>query len=329
MLLRRTITFTSTAKSHIFQAVCNCSSKTSTILDKKKEEIPSDLQDNGRSNSVSYFHGFHLSPLFTCDRPRSNDFHIEVVDLDTWQVSSGLAQAWQESGSLFTKLSDQPVNTSQSTKTDPDFDEIETMRIRGDLFYKLDRDSKEFEEYNVNFRRKKMTKNKDDQKGSQKRENPDNKLASRVETFKNLVNDKYSASTSKVKKLRTPTFNQLTGPYHEPFCLDIYVSKSSVRACIVHRATSKVVAVAHSISKDMKFDLSSTKDSTACAVVGGVLAQRALADDIYDVVYTPRKGEKLEGKLQIVVQSVIDSGINVKIKLKKQRPKKAGYSFTA
>ncbi|KVI01688.1 Ribosomal protein L18/L5 [Cynara cardunculus var. scolymus] len=102
-------------------------------------------------------------------------------------------------------------------------------------------------------------------------------------------------------------------PYHEPFCLDIYISKASIRACIVHRATSKVVAVAHSISKDMKFDLGSTRNAAACAAVGKVLAQRALADDIHNVVYTPRKGEKLEGKLQIVLQFVINDGVRVKL----------------
>lgn len=122
------------------------------------------------------------------------------------------------------------------------------------------------------------------------------------------------------KKIRTPTYNQLTDPYHLPFCLDIYLSKSSVRACIVHRVTSKVVAVAHSISKDMKHDLASTRDSTACAAVGRVLAQRAIADDIHNVVYTPRKGDKLEGKLQIVLQSIIDNGIDVKVKIKQRRP---------
>ena len=74
--------------------------------------------------------------------------------------------------------------------------------------------------------------------------------------------------------------------------------------------------MAHSISKDMKFDLASTKNKTTCAAVGAILAQRALADDIHDVIYTPRKGEKLEGKLHIVLKSIIGNGINVKVKIK-------------
>ncbi|KAI8004592.1 hypothetical protein LOK49_LG08G02966 [Camellia lanceoleosa] len=122
------------------------------------------------------------------------------------------------------------------------------------------------------------------------------------------------------KKVRTPTFNQLTaltmnrllGYLHiERVCPGLYYS----------RATSKVVAVAHSISKDMKFDLASTRNATACAAVGEVLAQRALADDIHNAVYTPRKGEKLEGKLQIVLQAIIDNGVNVKVKIKQKKRK--------
>lgn len=122
-----------------------------------------------------------------------------------------------------------------------------------------------------------------------------------------------------VKRVRTPTYNQTTDPYHQPFCLDIHITKASVRACVVHRVTSRVVVVAHSISKDMKFDLKSRKDSRACAAVGAALAQRAMADDIHNVVYTPRKGEKIEDKLLVVLQAIVDRGINVKVKLKKRR----------
>lgn len=38
------------------------------------------------------------------------------------------------------------------------------------------------------------------------------------------------------KKVGTPTFNQLTAPYSETFCLDIFISTASVHACIIHRA---------------------------------------------------------------------------------------------
>lgn len=229
-------------------------------------------------------------------------------------------------------------NGSPISEDDQDFDDIDNMRIRGNLFYKIDRGSKEFEEYAYDFHRKKGPKNNDDHRESKNKESlhkkDDPKESKRLEKsnvrlLKDVKNGSVRNIPDKVevcsaeKKVRTPTFNQLTGPYHEPFCLDIYISKASVRACIIHRASSKVVAVAHSISKDMKIDLGSTRNASACAAVGLILAQRALDDDIHDVIYTPRKGDKLEGKLQIVLESIIDNGVNVKVKLKQRRPKKA------
>ncbi|KAJ6768984.1 hypothetical protein OIU74_022618 [Salix koriyanagi] len=247
--------------------------------------------------------------------PHLDGYNIELVDDDAWRVSSGLVHAWrgldsEKEAKPVIEAFDEQFDDVESLHGNPDLDEIDNMRIRGNLYYKLDRDSKEFEEYSFDFHRKNSWRRKDDPKGNEKKES--SKKNDNIIWIVLVV--------LRGKKIRTPTFNQLTGPYHEPFCLDIYISKASVRACVIHRVTSKVVAVAHSISKDFKFDLASTKNAAACAAVGGILAQRALADDIHDVVYTPRKGERLEGKLQIVLQAIIDNGINVKVKLKQRNP---------
>lgn len=122
-----------------------------------------------------------------------------------------------------------------------------------------------------------------------------------------------------VKRDRVPTFNQMTDLYHHPFCLDIHVSKGSVRACFVHRVTSRVVSVAHSISKDMKFDLSSRKGIKACVAVGALLVKRAIEDDIHNAIYTPTKGDKIEGKIEVVLRGIIENGVDVKVKLKQRR----------
>ncbi|KAI5015491.1 hypothetical protein ZWY2020_056881 [Hordeum vulgare] len=115
-----------------------------------------------------------------------------------------------------------------------------------------------------------------------------------------------------VKRDRVPTFNQMTDLYHHPFCLDIHVSKGSVRACFVHRVTSRVVSVAHSISKDMKFDLSSRKGIKACVAVGALLVKRAIEDDIHNAIYTPTKGDKIEVKIEVVLRGIIENGVDVK-----------------
>uniref|UniRef100_A0A7N0TE27 Ribosomal protein L18 n=1 Tax=Kalanchoe fedtschenkoi TaxID=63787 RepID=A0A7N0TE27_KALFE len=279
-----------------------------------------------------------LSPLFPSrDATRWSNLNIEVVDHDAWQVSSGLSQAWHgqdaspRTESVVEDLIDGAVSDSNH-ENESDVDDIEDMRIRGKLFYKLEKDSKEFEEYHYEFhgkgskKHKNEKKKKTDPKQRAKEENavsdqsPLVKKQSDVVKFPQKLLETISFCPG--KRVRTLTFNQLTGPYHEPFCLDIFISKGSVRACIVHRATSKVVAVAHSISKDIKFELGSTRDAEACATVGRLLAQRALEDDIHDAIYTPRKGEKLEGKLLLVLHTVIDRGVNVKLKIKQRKPKK-------
>lgn len=283
--------------------------------------------------SSCYSHTLHHSALISRIGDQSNDYKIDIVDDETWQVSTGFAHVWKDAATASERVTntsrDRLVKDASGNNNDPDFDDIDDLRICGKLFYKLDKDSKEYEEYNYDFhRRKKSSKSKTKETprnsnsvsdSKQKDDNRENKMKG------NPRNNLKMEETFTEKKQRVPTFNQVTAPYHEPFCLDIYISKASVRACIVHRATSKVVVVAHSISKDMKCDLGSTRNAAACDAVGKVLAQRALADDIHNVVYTPRKGEKLEGKLQSVLQSLINNGVLVKVKLKQKKVRNTGF----
>ncbi|XP_060189554.1 uncharacterized protein LOC132618535 [Lycium barbarum] len=335
MLRRKIINLYCILKSQCPLRVCSYSSRTN------QENVFNFVEDSKpRSEAENFGRGvFHqLSPLYKDNNEALKDCRIEITDNDTWNVSSSLADAWKSNANVASKkkvlfkqeddIDDVAINYNDEH---PDFDDIEEMRIRGNLFYKLEKDSKEYEEYKFDFHRRNKNKNNGDEIPKEKEK------ASKVSTFEVEKSKKEKLSYSsafpvdrlmldfETKRSRVPTFNQLTAPYHEPFCLDIFVSKGSVSASIIHRATSKVVAVAHSISKDMKFDLGSTKNNATCAAVGEVLAQRALADDIHNVVYTPRKGEKLEGKLNIVLQSVINNGVNVKVKLKQRKTKKPGF----
>lgn len=282
------------------------------------------------------------------------DFRIELFDTELLGVSlSHMESSNQVEGGRETRSSSMAINneivcSSGLTKASLDFEEIEDLMLHKRLVYKLDKGSKEFEEYNLRLHRKKsmnkrherahQTELRKEQKELQKKQSQRVAKPSKVSKYFEqeaessyiTKNEVVKSSITEGKRVRTPTFNQLTDPYHLPFCLDIYVSKGSVRACIVHRVTSKVVAVAHSISKDMKFELKSRKDAIACASVGEVLAQRAIEDDIHNVVYTPRKGERIEGKIQIVLQSIIDHGVDVKVKLKlkQKRPLKVSTLCT-
>ncbi|XP_009623876.1 uncharacterized protein [Nicotiana tomentosiformis] len=351
---RQLINLSCILNSHFPLRVCSYSSRPTRACQANEFNF---VEDSKPRSAAANFGGgvFHLSPLYKdINKDSLNDCRIELVDNETWRVSSSLAEAWRDntnvaskkkSFSIETEIDDEATSYVSLNEDGHDFDEIEDMRIRGNLFYKLDKDSKEYEEYKFEFHRRNKNKNNGND-GPKEKEKSSNVSVSRVEQslkgidekkqnkkeklsynsaspFEDFQLNEFEAST--LKRLRVPTFNQLTAPYHEPFCLDIYVSKGSVRASIIHRATSKVVAVAHSISKDMKFDLGSTKNRATCAAVGEVLAQRALADDIHNVVYTPRKGEKLEGKLEIVLQSITNNGINVKVKIKQRKTKKSGF----
>ncbi|OWM63937.1 hypothetical protein CDL15_Pgr024774 [Punica granatum] len=65
---------------------------------------------------------------------------------------------------------------------DLDFDEIDNMRIPGNLFYKLDRASKEFEENKFDFHMNKSSKHKEDPKEIKGR-GPDTKLLQELRSF--------------------------------------------------------------------------------------------------------------------------------------------------
>lgn len=347
---KRVIPLAGMVESWLCQRFC---SRASIFLHMEKGKSEPGPTCNGPRTGTESSLGMHmnLSPLFQGTSPPQGGYSIEVVDAETWRVSAGLAEAWHGNPGILRKgnFADSVDNDQLSIEDidpGPDFDEIDNMRIRGNLFYKLDRSSKEFEEYSFDFHRKKSPKRKEDLEEVREKENLSrnshpkdeklhyvkNKFTTREESPAHfLYGSKELGSVveeeeQKKKKTRVPTFNELTGPYHEPFCLDIFISKASVRACIVHRVTSKVVVVAHSISKDMKFDLTSTRNARACEAVGEVLARRALADDIHNVVYTPRRGEVLEGKLGIVVREITRNGVNVKLKLKQVRQKGRRHS---
>ncbi|KAI8547822.1 hypothetical protein RHMOL_Rhmol07G0225700 [Rhododendron molle] len=120
----------------------------------------------------------------------------------------------------------------------------------------------------------------------------------------------------KGKKSKNPdkhvSFKQRTIAYMEPFTLDVFISKRFVSASLTHRVTSKQVAVAGTNSNDIKAVLKSRSDIPPCLAVGQILSERAREADVYTSSCTPRERDKFEGKIRLVVQSLID---NVKVYL--------------
>ncbi|KAL3750264.1 hypothetical protein ACJRO7_011285 [Eucalyptus globulus] len=108
------------------------------------------------------------------------------------------------------------------------------------------------------------------------------------------------------KKSKNPnkhvSFGQQTIAYMEPFTLDVFISKQYISASLTHRVACKQVAI-------------SQLDIPACLALGQILADQAGEADVYTASYTPRERDKFEGKIEAVVQSLIDSGIDIKVYL--------------
>lgn len=94
-----------------------------------------------------------------------------------------------------------------------------------------------------------------------------------------------------------------------PFLLNIFLSKKFIHAKVMHRGTSKVISVATTNAKDLRNTLPSLTDDNACRVIGKLIAERSKEADVFAIAYEPRKSERIEGKLGIVIDAIKENGI--------------------
>lgn len=97
--------------------------------------------------------------------------------------------------------------------------------------------------------------------------------------------------------------------YMRPFLLDVFFSKRFVHAKVMHRGTSKVICVATTNAKDLRNSLPSLTDHEACRVIGRLIAERSKDADVYAMAYEPRKNERIEGRLGIILDTIKENGI--------------------
>lgn len=97
----------------------------------------------------------------------------------------------------------------------------------------------------------------------------------------------------------------------KPFILDVFISHKYVHAKVVHRLTSKVVSVATTNAKDLRYSLFSLTDENACKTIGKLLAERSIEADVFAVTFSLRRGERFEGKLALVVNTLVENGVAV------------------
>lgn len=109
--------------------------------------------------------------------------------------------------------------------------------------------------------------------------------------------------------LEKKSWKQRTDMYMRPFLLDVFISKKYIHAKVMHRVTSKVVSVATTNARDLRNTLPSLTDLDACRTIGKLIAERSKEADVYALSYEPRKGERVEGKLGVILDTVKENDI--------------------
>ncbi|XP_035823261.1 uncharacterized protein [Zea mays] len=80
-----------------------------------------------------------------------------------------------------------------------------------------------------------------------------------------------------------------------PSCSIFFPSKRFVHAKVMHRGTSKVIAVATTNdAKDFRLTLPSLVDDNACRTTGRLIAERSMDADVFALAYEPKKNESRE-----------------------------------
>ncbi|WCJ42179.1 Ribosomal L18p/L5e family protein [Euphorbia peplus] len=111
------------------------------------------------------------------------------------------------------------------------------------------------------------------------------------------------------KKPNRKSWKQRTDMYMRPFLLNVFFSKRFIHAKVMHRGTSKVVSVATTNARDIRNSIPSLTDHNACRLIGRLIAERSMEADVYAVAYEAKKGERIEGKLGIVLDTIKEHGI--------------------
>nr|CAD1818539.1 unnamed protein product [Ananas comosus var. bracteatus] len=111
------------------------------------------------------------------------------------------------------------------------------------------------------------------------------------------------------KRPNRKSWKQRTDMYMRPFLLNVFFSKRFIHAKVVHRGTSKVISVASTNAKDLRNTLPSLIDNDACRTIGQLIAERSKEADVFAMSFEPKKNERIEGKLGIVLDTIKENGI--------------------
>ena len=102
--------------------------------------------------------------------------------------------------------------------------------------------------------------------------------------------------------------NRFSGTAQRPR-LAVFRSNNHMYAQVIDDTVGNTLVAASTLEKDVKAELEKTNDVAAAAYLGKVIAERALAKGITEVVYD-RGGFIYQGKVQALAEAAREAGLN-------------------
>lgn len=118
---------------------------------------------------------------------------------------------------------------------------------------------------------------------------------------------KVSRSEVRVKK-HNRMRNRFAGTPERPR-LAVYRSNDHMYAQVIDDTVGNTLVAASTLEKDVKAQLEKTNDVAAAAYLGKVIAEKALAKGITNVVFD-RGGFIYQGKIQALAEAAREAGLN-------------------
>ena len=118
---------------------------------------------------------------------------------------------------------------------------------------------------------------------------------------------KVSRSEVRVKK-HNRMRNRFAGTPERPR-LAVFRSNNHMYAQVIDDTVGNTLVAASTLEKDVKAELEKTNDVAAAAYLGKVIAERALAKGVTEVVFD-RGGFIYQGKIQALAEAAREAGLN-------------------
>lgn len=119
--------------------------------------------------------------------------------------------------------------------------------------------------------------------------------------------NKASRSVARVKK-HYRIRNRFAGTSERPR-LAVFRSNNHMYAQVIDDTVGNTLVAASTLEKDVKAELEKTNDVAAAAYLGKVIAEKALAKGITEVVFD-RGGFIYQGKIQALAEAAREAGLN-------------------